>query len=69
MTTIITGTPKTEVFVNELGGICIKQYNELDEESWVYFTIEEADRIIQAIKDTKKEAELIREQKGEKDGN
>ena len=57
----IYGTPFTEVFVHENGGICIKQDDQY-EEQFVYFSVAEAETVINAIK------ECVKETKGEKDG-
>ena len=66
MTEIIHGTPKTEVYVNELGGVCIRQENNyFDDDPYIYFSIEEADAVIQAIKNTLQEAREIAQYKNE----
>lgn len=67
MTTIIQGTPRTEVYVNESCGVCIKQFNYPEEDMFVYFSIEESERIIQAIREATEEAKQIRESEGEED--
>ena len=61
MTIKISGTPPTEIFVNEYGGICIKQENDsfYGEDPFVYFSINEAEAIIEAIKKTIEEAKEV----------
>lgn len=60
--TKIYGTPFTEVFVSENGGICIKQYEPYEGDQFVYFSVAEAETIISAIK------KCVQEAKGVKDG-
>lgn len=59
--TKIYGTPFTEVFVNENGGICIKQDDQY-EEQFVYFSVAEAETIINAIKECVKEAKGVKDE-------
>ena len=59
--TKIYGTPFTEIFVNENGGICIKQDDQYSDDQFVYFSANEAETIINAIK------ECVKEIKGGKD--
>lgn len=52
---VIYGTPTTEIYRNKAGGICISQENEFNCTSFVYFSANEAESIIKAIKNIVKE--------------